>query len=64
MKTLENKRLGQEKLEAIGRELFLYLPHGFGRSRLALGVTAPGISGNPTVRNWKTVLALQTMLRG
>ena len=64
LQTLEKKQLGQEKLTAIGRELFLYLPHGFGRSRLALGVTAPGVAGNPTVRNWKTVLALQGMLRG
>ena len=62
LKSLEAKRLGQEALAAIGRELFLYLPHGFGRSKLALACTAPSLPGNPTVRNWKTVLQLQGML--
>ena len=62
LKTLEAKCLGQEKLSAIGRELFLYLPHGFGRSRLALACTAPALPGNPTVRNWKTILQLQRLL--
>ncbi len=62
-KALEGKRLGQEALAAVGREIFLYLPHGFGRSRLALASTAPGMPGTPTVRNWKTVLELQNMLR-
>ena len=64
LKALEAKRLGKEKLAAVGREIFLYLPHGFGRSRLALAATAAGVPGNPTVRNWKTVLELQRMLAG
>ncbi len=64
LKTLEAKRVAKEKLAAVGREVFLYLPHGFGRSRLALACTGAGIPGNPTVRNWKTVLELQRMLAG
>ena len=61
---LAKLRLGKEDLRAEGRELYLYLPHGFGRSRLALACTAPGLAGTPTVRNWKTVLQLEQMLAG
>ncbi len=64
LKMLEAKPLGKERLAAVGREIFLYLPHGFGRSRLALASTAAGVPGYPTVRNWKTVLELQRMLAG
>ncbi len=53
---------GEEQLVAQARELFLLLPHGVGRSKLALAVTAPSMPGNPTMRNWKTVLQLHTML--
>ncbi len=63
-KSLEAKRLGQEQLAAVDRELFLYLPHGFGRSRLALASTGTEMPGSATVRNWKTVLELERMLRG
>ncbi len=57
------RRSGDEQLAASGRELFLLLPHGFGRSKLAAACTGPGVPGGATVRNWKTVLALEAMLR-
>ncbi len=59
---LQSKCAGEEQFAALGRELFLRLPDGFGRSKLALGCTAPGVPGEPTVRNWKTVLQLLRML--
>ncbi len=59
---LKSRRAGEEQVAAIGRELFLQLPHGFGRSKLALSCTAPGVPGDPTARNWKTVLQLLRML--
>lgn len=62
LEKLKSRRAGEEQIAAIGRELFLQLPHGFGRSKLALGCTAPGVPGDPTVRNWKTVLQLLRML--
>lgn len=64
VQSLAKLRLGKEDLRAEGREIYLYLPHGFGRSRLALACTAPGLAGTPTVRNWKTVLQLEAMLNG
>ncbi len=62
LEKLQAKRAGEEQLAGIGRELFLHLPGGFGRSKLALACTASGIPGDPTVRSWKTVLQLLSML--
>jgi uncharacterized protein (DUF1697 family) len=49
-----------EELEVVGRERYLFLPNGLGRSRLAADVTkqksAPG-----TARNWRTVTKLLEM---
>ena len=64
LSALEARRSGEEQLAASGRELFLSLPSGFGRSKLAAACTAASMPGSPTVRNWKTVLALQAMLQG
>jgi len=61
MQLLERKCIGKEQLAAHGRELFLYLPHGFGRSKLGMACTAPSLAGSSTVRNWKTVLQVQQM---
>ncbi len=60
---LEAKRGQNERLASIGQELFLYLPGGFGRSKLAIACTAPSMPGSLTVRNWKTVLQLAAMMR-
>ncbi len=59
---LAGKIAGQEALEARGREVFLYLPHGTGRSKLAAAVSAAPMSPAATLRNWRTVLQLQSML--
>lgn len=50
-------RYAPEEARAIGRELFLYCPHGLGRSKLAedLG-RRKGPAG--TMRNWRTVTKL------
>lgn len=52
---------GEERFELVGRDLYLLLPHGQGRSKLvqALARTAFGKVG--TARNWKTVFTLRTM---
>ena len=63
LEKLEARCVGEEQLAARGRELFLLLPHGAGRSRLALAVAGPAMPAAATMRNWKTVLALDAMLR-
>lgn len=50
-----------EEVAAIGRELYLYLPGGIGRSKLAVRVTGrKGPRG--TARNWRTVTTLLEMV--
>ena len=46
-----------EEARVVGRQLYLHLPGGIGRSRLAIAV---GKLGGPptTVRNWRTVATL------
>lgn len=54
-----------ESLTVVGREVFLHLPGGMGRSKLAAEMSKRGArKGAPraTVRNWRTVTALAAML--
>ncbi len=59
---LQAARLGDEQLAAVGRELYLSLPHGVGRSKLALACVSPRMPPDATMRNWRTVLQLQSLL--
>ena len=53
------KAAAPERYEVIGRDVYVYLPDGVGRSKLAglLGKALP----NATNRNWRTVLQLHAM---
>jgi uncharacterized protein (DUF1697 family) len=59
---LQKTRSGDEQLTAMRRELYLSLPHGVGRSKLALACVSPKMPPDATMRNWRTVLQLQSML--
>jgi len=52
----------QEKIAAVGNELYLSLPNGAGRSKLASACIAPTLPPTNTMRNWATVLNLAQML--
>lgn len=55
-----------EELTVVGREVYLHLPDGMGRSKLAAEMTKRGArkgATRATVRNWRTVLALAEMAR-
>lgn len=60
---LSAKCVADEQVAARGREIFLALPEGVGRSKLAMACTAANVPGSPTMRNWRTVLQLQAMLQ-
>jgi uncharacterized protein (DUF1697 family) len=49
-----------EELTVRGRETYLFLPNGIGRSKLAEALARPK-STDATVRNWNTVTKLHTM---
>lgn len=55
-----------EDLTVLGRVMYLHLPNGMGRSKLAekLGRSRAAGQREATARNWRTVLALQERLRG
>ena len=64
VREIDAARTGAEDFAVAGREVYLYLPDGYGRTRLTnafferkLGVTA-------TTRNWKTVNALSDAMAG
>lgn len=48
-----------EQYAVSGRELYLWLPNGIGRSKLAAAIARHGAPG--TARNWNTVLELAAM---
>lgn len=55
-----------DDLTIVGRVLYLHLPNGMGRSALAtkLGRLKTARQHEATARNWRTVLALRTLLAG
>lgn len=58
------EKYAPEEAVAVGRETFLYLPGGMGRSRLAADLGRRGLGGSgrdATVRNWRTVTKLVEM---
>jgi len=61
--TIDARAFAPERCVAVGRELFLYLPHGMGRSKLAAAVLAKpnAIGAGGTARNWRTVLTLNEL---
>jgi uncharacterized protein (DUF1697 family) len=50
-----------DELTAIGRELYISVPNGQGRSKLMEALTKRRLPTTLTVRNWRTVAALAEM---
>jgi len=53
---------GPDDWTLLGRELYLHLPNGGGRTRLDHGTLERRLGVTVTVRNWNTVVALEAML--
>jgi uncharacterized protein (DUF1697 family) len=53
-----------ERYRVAGREIYLYCPKGYGRSKLANAAIEKMLGVGATTRNWKTVNALLAMARG
>jgi uncharacterized protein (DUF1697 family) len=54
-------RFAPEEAAAVGREVYLFLPDGMGRSKLAVALTRGGAGADGTTRNWRTVTTLLEM---
>jgi len=61
--TVDGDAFAPERYEVRGREVYLYLPSGIGRSPLAQALTKAGRAADGTTRNWRTVTALAELAR-
>ena len=55
---IDAERFLPERVAIVGREVFLHLPDGIGRSRLAADLARPRHRIDGTTRNWRTVTKL------
>jgi len=55
---------GEERLEVVEGDLWVHLPYGMARSRLAGAIRPERAGGAGTFRNWNTVRRLGAMLDG
>lgn len=61
LKEFEGDRFAPEKLIVHGTEIYLFLPDGMGRSKLAAAVSVRQKKARATTRNWNTVIALRDL---
>jgi uncharacterized protein (DUF1697 family) len=52
-----------EQLRIVGREIYLYCPNGYGRTKLSNTTIERKLSVGATTRNWKTANTLLAMAR-
>jgi uncharacterized protein (DUF1697 family) len=55
---IDHDRSPPDRLVVRGREVFLHLPNGVGRTKLSNAYLERALGTTSTVRNWRTVLAL------
>ena len=55
---LDRERSPPDRFSVRGREIYLHVPNGFGRSKLALEYFERRLGVEGTVRNWRTVTRL------
>ena len=60
---IDARAFAPEQFTAVEREVYLFLPGGLGKSRLAATVTRAKPMAAATARNWRTVLTLDEMCR-
>ncbi len=62
-KRLDPDRSPPDAFELVGRELYLHLPNGAGRSKLGIDYVERVLRVRATQRNWNTVLKLLALTR-
>ncbi len=61
--SLDGVATARERFDVVGRELYLCLPDGIGRSKLAAAANRHKALAGATARNWRTVQALIALSR-
>jgi uncharacterized protein (DUF1697 family) len=60
--TLQNAILGQEKIDAHNKNLYIVYPNGIGRSKLTHALIEKILGVKATARNWNTLLKINELL--
>ena len=58
VRKLETVATDGERVQQVGREVYVWHPDGVGRSKLAVLLAGKGLGVTATARNWKTVTQL------
>jgi uncharacterized protein (DUF1697 family) len=61
LKELKVNKKDSEEFLISGKEIYLYLPEGYGTTKLQIGIFEKKLKLAATARNWKTVNALYVM---
>jgi uncharacterized protein (DUF1697 family) len=64
LKSLDRLALAGDEFRCAGREVYLYCPNGYGKTRLANNALERMLSVRATTRNWKTVNQLYEIAQG
>ena len=64
VKALDTNRSAPDEFRVIGRQIYLYVPNGMGRTKLNTAYFDPKLSTICTARNWATVTKLLEMMGG
>jgi uncharacterized protein (DUF1697 family) len=62
--SIDEEAFAPERYAVDGRQVYLYLPNGMGRSKLAVALSRGKAGAAGTTRNWRTVTALRDMAKG
>ena len=62
LKALEKLATGQDRFYSASREIYLYCPEGYGRTKLSNNVIEKALSVTATTRNWRTTNTLLDMV--
>jgi uncharacterized protein (DUF1697 family) len=61
---MDPNRSAPDQFTVLGREIFLHMPNGMGRTKLTNAYFDSKLKTVSTVRNWRTVLKLLAMMAG
>jgi uncharacterized protein (DUF1697 family) len=61
---IDRERYLPDTFALAGREVFLYFPNGYGKTKLHNGLFEQKLGSTATTRNWSTVTKLADMARG
>ncbi len=62
LKRLEDLATGQDRFYPASREIYLYCPGGYGRTKLSNNAIEKALSVTATTRNWRTTSTLLDMV--